>query len=301
MKALYCIALIFSIVTPASLAKADEQPRCTDNDQTIERWREVRANAKQLDANKHALALVSCLASPNPELRDQIAYEVLTYWLRQDKLDPEVIYNIKEQLLPWLNLGAGESGGPHSFARAFAALILSELVRDDRRHTRWQGGDIDELLTLATNMFRAERDYRGLDSEYGWIHTIAHGSDLLWRLSLHPKTLVAQQGEILDAISSQLNNLTAPAFVFNEADRLARPVASIFFNTEVKPDDKINWIESLAKPAPWDSWNTAFASVQGMARLHNTKHFLRALNAAIIEYDNDEIKQALSEALAQLP
>ena len=301
MKPLYLAILLFSILASPCYANSSSLNECTDEQETVDLWREIRTNAKHVDANKHALALLPCLASPNPELRDNIAYEVLTYWIREDKLDAKIIYEMKERLLPWLGRGAGDAAGNSSFARAFAALILAELVREDRRNTRWRGGDVDELVNLSTQMLRSERDYRGLDPKYGWIHTIAHGSDLLWRLSRHPKILVEQQSEILDAIAIQLSNPDTPAFVFNESDRLARPVASVFTNPAVASKTKNDWIEQLASPHPWDTWNTAFASSQGMARLHNVKQFLRALKEALLEYDDGEIKESIDESLASLP
>ena len=204
---------------------ATENVSCESNTNTLEHWREIKKNAKAIDADEYALPLLTCLSSSDPELRDQIAYEVLTYWLRQDKLSADVSYEMKERLLPLLKIGTGEESGHNAFGRAFSALMLSELVRDDRRNTRWLGGDVDELVVLAITMFESERDYRGLDNDHGWVHTIAHGSDLLWRLSRHPKTMVDQQLEILNALTSQINRIDIPAYTFNESDRIARVAA----------------------------------------------------------------------------
>lgn len=274
---------------------------CPSNDQIVARWRAVRESVNDLDANALALDLADCLASPNPELRDRIAYEVLTFWLRKEKLETETVDTLRDKLLPWLERGHGEPGTDDSIARAFAALVLSELVRHDAIHEAWTSEKIEATLELALAAFTSERDYRGLDADLGWIHCIAHEGDLLWRLALHPKTSGAHHVKILDALSSQIVRLGLPAYTHNEGDRLARVVSAIVARGKPQEARVSEWIEALGQPGSLETWNAAFRTPDGMAKLHNVKLVLRALRQQLALAGQSELTQRTDEVLAGLP
>ena len=54
---------------------------------------------------------------------------------------------------------------------------------------------------------------------------------------------------------------------------------------EIAAEDWALWFESLANPAPFESWNAVFTSEDGLARLHNLKAFTQVLyiNASLSE------------------
>ena len=52
--------------------------------------------------HKSALALLDCLADPDPILRDEIAFEALSHWMRADQLDTATTQAIFKTLLPEL-------------------------------------------------------------------------------------------------------------------------------------------------------------------------------------------------------
>ncbi len=296
--------LLLSLICQTQLLAATKPPAstCASDDQNIERWRAVRESAKDADANTLAVELAECLASRNPELRDRISYEVLTYWLRQDKLDAKTVEALRDKLVPWLSRGDGEAGTDDAIARAFSALILSELIRHDSIHHQWTSQDISSTLTATLNMFPKERDYRGLDSELGWIHCIAHAGDLLWRLALHPGTSGKQHAQILDALTTQINRLGLPPYTHNEGDRLARVVGAIAAR-DMLPEARLSeWITVLGQPGALETWGAAFSTPGGMAQLHNVKLFLRALrHEAHAKGDHVDLLEVIDTALRTLP
>ena len=98
---------------------------CNDNSETLEYWRTVREAAADAPANSLLLVLADCLQSANPELRDRIAYEVITYWLRNKRVSDQNVSRLRLKLIPWLREGAGTASGDSAIARAFSALVLS--------------------------------------------------------------------------------------------------------------------------------------------------------------------------------
>lgn len=264
-------------------------------------WLAVRENAATADANELAPLLADCLRSSDPVLRDHIAYEVLTYWLRKEELSSPVKRGLVFRLQAWLSVSDASGGFDPAITRAFSALVLSELVRADSVAPFLSEDEVLALVNDAATMFSSERDYRGLVPEIGWIHTIAHGSDLLWRLSAHPSVKREQLQVILDAMADQLTTAEPPAFTFNEPDRMARVISTVAARPEVPEAIVASWLSLISEPAELSSWNDAFNSIAGMVKLHNTKTFLRALRESLANGDQLALVSQVDELLAEIP
>jgi hypothetical protein len=270
-----CVAVLVSTVVLLlpQFVQATEVD-CLDSKAALEYWRPIReqATTAELPANDLAPELVSCLGSPDPELRDSIGYELFTYWLRQDKLTDETRAALLAELTSEMRRGSEGS----TLSRSFSALILSEVMRSDAIKPFMTDAERQTLLDATITALEQEKDFRGLEADIGWVHPIAHMADLLWRFALHPATSKEQASTILDGVRSKVAP-TEVSYSFNEGDRLARVVTTLIQN-EVIDAGKIGaWIQSFETPHAMDTWSNAFMSSAGMAELHNTKQFLRAL------------------------
>jgi hypothetical protein len=74
--------------------------------------------------NQLAVALTSCLSDPDSRLRDGVAYEGLTTWLRAEQLSSETLQRLFEITSETLR----QPPDPEGFQQPFAALALSEVV-----------------------------------------------------------------------------------------------------------------------------------------------------------------------------
>lgn len=274
---------------------------CPDNTETFARWEAVYDAPDVHEPNTLALELAACLASPNPILRDRYAYELLTYWMRRELIGIETIEQLRGKLQPWLGHGLGESTGKSAYGRAFAALVLSEIVRYDTQHSVFDADVLGSLLNDGMAMLQAEQDFRGLDGVTGWIHAIAHSSDLLWRFARHPAINTDQQRRILDAVAIKVAPAGNHPYVTNEFDRLARVVGAIMQRQELSPVQLTEWVNQFADPRHLSKWSDAFASPSGMAELHNTKNFLRALLALARAAHDSQFVASIDAALAGMP
>ena len=110
---LLALAIAAAFVSPVRAAETD----CLDTDAALNYWRPIReqAAASELPANELALELVSCLGSPNPELRDGIGYELFTSWLRNGNLDDAT----RRKLLNELSSGLGDVSESAGLKRSF--------------------------------------------------------------------------------------------------------------------------------------------------------------------------------------
>src|SRR5262245_40817637 len=121
--------------------------------------------------------LLPCLASPDPELRDRIATEALTQWMRNGDFDETTLRSIRDRLYAMLDAPAGAGFGP-----PFAALLLSEVARTDRVAPRkgWlSAAERSAMVERASAYVESVRDYRGYVNGDGWRHGVAHGADWL--------------------------------------------------------------------------------------------------------------------------
>ena len=93
-----------------------------------------------------AAGLLACLSDPDPELRDGIAFEAWSTWLRSDQLAVDTRLAAITALLPALDADAAD---PNGFRKPFAALVLSELARADRKAPYLSAEQRDSCCSVA--------------------------------------------------------------------------------------------------------------------------------------------------------
>lgn len=270
---------------------------CLDSVAALDYWRPIQQRAATSDKPPDPLAieLISCLSSPVAELRDQIGYELFTSWLRNDRLSDETRATLLVRLSEKMNTPPTDAEDNTALSRSFSALILAELMRSDALVPFMNARQRQTLLANAVAALERETDFRGLDAEVGWVHPVAHMSDLLWRFALHPATSPAQAELVLDAITAKVAPTTA-FYNFNESDRLARVVTTILRRELVDAGRVVEWLAAFESPHSMQEWSSAFSSREGMAELHNTKQFLRALSDQLAGTQSDpRIIQQLEE------
>lgn len=245
-------------------------------------------------ADELATVLIGCLASPDPELRDGLAYETLTAWFRGGRLSVPAMKTIARTLVQNLKSGTGEVGTDTVFLRSFSALILSEAIRQDSRASYLDAPEFAEVLGAGIAYLPAERDWRGFDNKLGYIHAVAHGSDLLWRLASSSKTTVADLQRILDAVASKVAPPGEHFYVYGESERLARVLIFALNRGLLDTAWVKSWIKKIAEPGSLGSWGNAYSSQASLARLHNTKQFVLTL------YSNFEISKAQIKGASEL-
>jgi len=247
--------------------------------------------------NRTTEALIACLASPDPALRDTLGYETLQRWLRSGAFSPSELGILRAQLYAML-----DAPDPDGVARPFAALVLSELARTDRV-APWMSAEARaEMVERAASQLEQVQDYRGYRSDVGWRHGVAHGADWAMQLALNPALDRAQMDRLLSAIARQAVPASGHAYVFGEPARLARPV--LFIAKRAVHDE-----------AQWSAWLSALLVRLGdpalawkdeawLGRRHDLATFLQAL---YIDVDLSEdpgiarLRPGVLQALKSLP
>jgi len=243
--------------------------------------------------NAFARALVPCLDSTDPTVRDGIAFEALSHLMRAQQLSDPTLTEIAQSLRQ--RLGAPD---PEGVGRPFAILVLSETIRADRIAPYMTAELRQQILNDGIVFLTELRDYRGFDEHDGWRHGVAHSADLMLQLSVNSAFNKDDLSRIRDAVSSQV----APAdhfYIYGESERLAAP---IIFMARRGLFSEAEWTQYFARfPAGGEN---VYASQAGLAWRHDTMAFLSAiyLNARISETtDDDVLIPGVTAALVAMP
>jgi hypothetical protein len=228
------------------------------------------------ERNLLATRLLGCLDDPDPAIRDGVVFEAISTWLRGRALSPVTINALEASLAATLR-GERDEGG---FRLPFAALILSEVARADRIEPVFPEAVRADLVELAASSLSRVDDYRGFDPVAGWRHGVAHGSDLVLQLALNPRVGAPGLRRLMEATATQIAPRGAVFYTFGEPERLARAVVFTYRRGLLDAPFWEAWFESLASPKPLADWGSAFLSLEGLARRHNTIAFLHALSFA---------------------
>ena len=228
------------------------------------------------ERNLLAIRLLGCLGDPDPAIRDGVVFEALSTWLRGKALSAPTINALERSLRSILN-GEGDAAG---FRLPFAALALSEVARADRVEPVFtESVRADLVETAATSLVRVN-DYRGFDPVEGWRHGVAHGSDLVLQLALNPRVGASGLRRLMEAAATQIAPRGAVFYTFGEPERIARAVIYAYRRGLLDAAFWDAWFAAVASPKPLADWGSAFLSIEGLAKRHNTIAFLHALSFA---------------------
>ncbi len=231
-------------------------------------WRSIIDNEYVVPAG-HSVAeltteLLSYLASPDPELREELAYSMLDGWLQRDVYSHVDLWEMVTHLLHNLTIGLGVPHSDTIFQRSFSLLILAEIIYHDLTHPTLSSDEIQQVLTQTLAYLSAEQDLRGYDPEQGWIHAIAHVADLLWMLAQHRGVAAPDLAHILQALAEKVTAPTAHVYLYDEEVRLVRTVMSVLQRDLLTLPSLAAWLELLIHPQGRTAWSESFdGSEQG--------------------------------------
>src|SRR5262249_59855992 len=129
-------------------------------------------------ASSLAEELGRLFASPDPELRDDLAYSILTVWIaRPGFLQSADLQALADEWSSNLKDGIGESGTDSVLKRSFSALCPASIGERDAKTPFLGEARYHQIVAAAVAYLQAERDLRGNDAGLRWCHTTAHASD----------------------------------------------------------------------------------------------------------------------------
>lgn len=122
----------------------------------------------ELERSNLALQLLNCLAVPESDIRDGVAFSGLSSWLRQGKLPVNVYEKMFKKLYKHFRMKTVDD---HQTYQPFVALVLSELARVDRKTPYLTNEQRQSLVDKSAAYMVNVKDYRGFDNVVGWLAT----------------------------------------------------------------------------------------------------------------------------------
>lgn len=94
--------------------------------------------------------------------------------------------------------------------RSFTAFVLALILETDNdEYSPYFIFQSEEqrnaIFESAISFMEQERDFRGYDEQLGWIHAIAHGSDLLSAVAAHRHFPIHKREAILNVIEKNFS------------------------------------------------------------------------------------------------
>lgn len=301
-----CLTLASGTVKSARGIDAQEiREKCFDTDLDRGKLLKLRTNKFEVkdptQKQQLAVQLLTCLASADPVIRDGIAFSALQNWLRADSFTEIFYLHMFDTLTTALSEPVNDEIGVY---QPFAALVLAEVVRVDRITPYLSSVQRQHVITVATNYLEKQRDYRGFDPLVGWRHGIAHSADLLLQLALNSALNKNQLDRILVALATQISAKDQHFYIYGEPKRLAMPLVYVYLRGQHSTEEWQVWLNKIISPAPLSSWQDAYQSQEGLAKLHNTKSFLENLFVLIKNSKNTALismNPALERAIKSMP
>jgi hypothetical protein len=221
--------------------------------------------------------LLGYLGSPDPFLRDEVAFEVLAAWIVRDNLyPPSALRAIGDQLAANLSAGLNTPGDERIFLRSFSALVLNKVVEADNWHAALAEADIRRWMKAALAYAVAERDTRGLLPGQGWAHAVAHAADVLWVLAQSRHLAAADLALILETIAARVTAPSEQPYLYGEDQRLSFAAMAVFQRNILDMPAVEAWVDRMIHPNGGD-WRAPFESPASTVAYHNTTTFLRSL------------------------
>lgn len=267
------IAVLCILATiPAAQAQAPHHDR--------QYFREIAAHHFAVPPGGSAFVLAQeltpWLASPDPALRDELAYTILDIWIRHGMLTDQQLLALLPPLQQNLTSGIGESGNDSVFQRSFSALTLASFAQRDLQQPFLSATQYRALLAAALNYLRDERDNRGFEPVKGWIHSAAHTADLLAALARDPRFTPADQQALFAAVERRLRS-TAGIYSYGEQDRLAVALLSAVTRSDFQFAGFQNWLATVQQDGI--VWQTSPPDPAQLALFENHTYLVEAMLA----------------------
>ncbi len=265
-------------------------------------WYDIRDNEFAVPEGQDVFTLTEelfvYLGSPDPDLRDTIAYEVFATWLDKGLYPLELVRTYIMRLLANLNEGLGEVGDDSLFLRAFSVLCLAEIVNHDNQQPFLDADEVHNLLTRGLAYLESEADPRGYTGEKGWGHALAHTADLLFVLARSSHLRANDLLKILNGISTKLIQATNWIYIHGEDDRLVRATLTALERDLLDEAAVQGWLTSLTTPSA-DGWKGAWMNEERSFAYFNVRNFLRSLTLRVVAAEELKHKEKLQSLLLE--
>jgi hypothetical protein len=240
-------------------------------------WSQVKASGLAVPDDRPlaelTTELTTMLGSPDPHMRDGLAYPTLATWIDRGVYD-DLLTGLGDGMAAGLTVGLGEHETDSVFRRSFSVLVLAECVDRTNQEDLVPAGKLLEWGDRIATWYLRERDLRGFVPGKGWAHTVAHGADAIGVLARSAHLGRNELTVLLDVIGDRVLAPVDAPFVNGEPDRMALATMTVLRRNVVPLSVVEPWIARITAGAE----RTVGGDVDPYLATANAESFLRALH-----------------------
>ena len=240
-----------------------------------------------------ALEMMDSIGSLDSMLRDNLIYETLNQWIKNNKF-------IFEELESLLNISLDrfhlfyrlyEKDEDAVFKRTFSVLIVALIINKHRKENFLSEKVLYEVKDKLIEYMRNEQDVRGYVEVKGWAHSAAHTADALDELV---QCICFNKNDLIDILNSIKAKVYIGYYVYvdEESERMVTVVENSFNRKILSNSEIIEWLQGFKIENPRGSYINDFHLKV------NIKGFLRSLYFRLLDQEDsnfiiEEIKKIL--------
>ena len=213
----------------------------------LEKIKKDKLNPKKINnSNELINEMIANIGSPDPILRDNLIYSIMSNWIIEGYIDDKAKKYILNKLISKDHLfyNIGHKKDDSVLKRSFSVLLIPPLIYSHRKKPYLTKSEVRNTFNEVCRYFVLENDLRGYVKDKGWAHSAAHTADALDELALCEELVKNDLEEILRLIKNKISN-NSYVFINEEDERMCTAVESII-NRKILPDEYINnWIENF--------------------------------------------------------
>ncbi|MGH3098837.1 MAG: DUF2785 domain-containing protein [Streptosporangiales bacterium] len=223
-----------------------------------------------------AVELSGWLGSSDPHQRADVAYTLLSTWVRRGVYD-DLLSGLGDGMVTALRRGLGEDGTDTVFRRSSSALLLAKAITRDTQADLLHPATVIGWGDRALSWLVRERDLRGWVPGKDWAHAVAHGAELVLALAMSRHCEDGELTVLLDTVADRLLEPTDYRLVHAEDDRLAYATMGVLHRGLLGMEVLGPWLERVA--SGWQSDEAAPRERDVVA--YNCSSYLRALHSQL--------------------
>ena len=227
--------------------------------------------------DESTVELVELLGHPNPRMREDVAYPMMTTWINRGVYD-DLLGGFGDGIAPGLRFGLGFDGDVSVLRRSYSALMLAEIIGRDNNAQLLGPEPVLGWGDLVTSWYVREQDHRGWIPELGWAHAIAHGADALAALARSRHFGRLELTVVLDVVADRVLTPTSYVWRHGEDDRLAYAVMTLLHRNALDPGLVEPWLVRLGEGIKHPRTRGHAEVEWPSAAARNTSALLRALH-----------------------
>lgn len=270
----------------------------------IERYKNELPD-KQVTEEEFEL-MISNIGNPNTNIRED-NFDLIARLIISGKLEDYQMLQLLEYC-EFVLSSVNQSDTEHLVLdRSFSALIIGIVVEYLEEHEQLPQDVYEKIINLAIDYMDNETDVRGYVQETGWMHSVAHGSDLL-ATCVRSKYYSGDCNKvILKVIAKKLYQLNTDlsCYIDDEDERQAFIIEALL-EKGLTDQELSNWVSELFVTVNQTDLNQSEEAYLSYFRIRkNIKDFLKTLYFRLkfnqkCQVTQDKIEEILKKLYLEL-